>query len=151
MFCTLTPSTPQTTPHQQIPWALRTSVLQTSDPNQILSCWVRKPQKVYIFSFIVGTIIPKSVKCIHSATKPNIRIKLEEERGGAHGSDDVTTISIPKLKPTYTQNNTRKSPRANVSLQKHLVPALQSSVSGLRTLYGCGLKPGIPQLERSAQ
>ena len=27
------------------------------------------PPKVYTFSFIVGTIIPKSVKCIHSATK----------------------------------------------------------------------------------
>ena len=27
------------------------------------------PQKVYTFSFILGTIIPKSVKCIHSATK----------------------------------------------------------------------------------
>ena len=27
------------------------------------------PQKVYTFPFIVGSIIPKSVKCIHSATK----------------------------------------------------------------------------------
>ena len=27
------------------------------------------PPKVYTFSFIVGNIIPKSVKCIHSATK----------------------------------------------------------------------------------
>ena len=26
------------------------------------------PPKVYTFSFIVGNIIPKSVKCIHSAT-----------------------------------------------------------------------------------
>ena len=25
--------------------------------------------KVYTFSFIVGNIVPKSVKCIHSATK----------------------------------------------------------------------------------
>ena len=29
------------------------------------------PQKVYTFGFIVGTAIPKSVKCIHSATKVN--------------------------------------------------------------------------------
>ena len=29
----------------------------------------RSPPKVYTFSFIVGNIIPKSVKCIHSATK----------------------------------------------------------------------------------
>ena len=36
-----------------------------------LSCRVHKPQKVHTFSFIVGNIIPKSVKCIHSATKPN--------------------------------------------------------------------------------
>ena len=28
----------------------------------------RSPPKVYTFSFIVGNIIPKSVKCIHSAT-----------------------------------------------------------------------------------
>ena len=34
-----------------------------------LSCWVHKPQKVYTFSVIVGNIIPKSVKRIHSATK----------------------------------------------------------------------------------
>ena len=34
-----------------------------------LSCGVHKPQKVYTLSFIVGNIIPKSVKCIHSATK----------------------------------------------------------------------------------
>ena len=34
-----------------------------------LSSWVHKPPKVYTFSFIVGDIIPKSVKCIHSATK----------------------------------------------------------------------------------
>ena len=27
------------------------------------------PQKVYTFGFIVGTTIPKSVKCIRSATK----------------------------------------------------------------------------------
>ena len=27
------------------------------------------PPKVDTFSFIVGTIIPKSVKCIHSATE----------------------------------------------------------------------------------
>ena len=27
------------------------------------------PQKVYTFSFIVGNMIPKSVKCLHSATK----------------------------------------------------------------------------------
>ena len=27
------------------------------------------PKKVYTFSFIVGSIIQKSVKCIHSATK----------------------------------------------------------------------------------
>ena len=36
---------------------------------QLLRCWVHKPQKVYSFSFIVGNIIPKSVRCIHSATK----------------------------------------------------------------------------------
>ena len=35
----------------------------------LLSCWVHKPQKVYTFSFIEGNIIPRSVKCIHSATK----------------------------------------------------------------------------------
>ena len=35
----------------------------------ILSCCVHKPPKVYTFGFIVGDIIPKSVKCIHSATK----------------------------------------------------------------------------------
>ena len=34
-----------------------------------LSCWVHKPEKTYTFRFIVGKIIPKSVKCIHSATK----------------------------------------------------------------------------------
>ena len=35
-----------------------------------LSCRVHKPpQKVYTFAFIVGNIIPKYVKCIHSATK----------------------------------------------------------------------------------
>ena len=27
------------------------------------------PPKVYTFSFIVGSIIPKSLQCIHSATK----------------------------------------------------------------------------------
>ena len=27
------------------------------------------PPKIYTFSFIVGNIIPKSAKCIHSATK----------------------------------------------------------------------------------
>ena len=37
----------------------------------ILSRRVHKPQKVYTFSSIVGNIIPKSVKCIHSATKYN--------------------------------------------------------------------------------
>ena len=31
------------------------------------------PQNVYTFSFIAGNIIPKSVKCIHSATTQNIR------------------------------------------------------------------------------
>ena len=36
---------------------------------RLLSCWVHKRQKVYTFSFIVGTTIPESVKCIHSATK----------------------------------------------------------------------------------
>ena len=30
---------------------------------------MHKPQKVYTFSFIVGNIVPESVKCIHSATK----------------------------------------------------------------------------------
>ena len=33
------------------------------------------PQKGYTFSSIVGKIIPKSVKCIHSATKIMIRRK----------------------------------------------------------------------------
>ena len=28
---------------------------------------------MYAFSFIVGNIIPKSVKCIHSATKKGLR------------------------------------------------------------------------------
>ena len=28
-----------------------------------------RPKKVYTFRFIAGNIIPKSVKCIHSATK----------------------------------------------------------------------------------
>ena len=32
---------------------------------------------MYIFSFIVGNIIPKRIKCIHSATKP----KLNGSRG----------------------------------------------------------------------
>ena len=36
---------------------------------RVLSCRVHKPQQVYTFRFIVGNIIPKSVKCIHSATK----------------------------------------------------------------------------------
>ena len=34
------------------------------------------PQKVYTFSFIVGNIIPKSVKCIHSATKVGFGVFL---------------------------------------------------------------------------
>ena len=38
----------------------------------IIICLVAEfisPPKVYTVSFIVGNIIPKSVKCIHSATK----------------------------------------------------------------------------------
>ena len=35
------------------------------------------PPKVYTFSFIVGNIIPKSVRCIHSATKNLARGKEE--------------------------------------------------------------------------
>ena len=34
-----------------------------------LTCGVHNPPKVYTFSFIVGNVIPKSVECIHSATK----------------------------------------------------------------------------------
>ena len=34
-----------------------------------LSCCVHKPPKVYTDSFIVGNMIPKSGKCIHSATE----------------------------------------------------------------------------------
>ena len=30
---------------------------------------MHKPPKVYTFRFILGNIIPKSVKCIHSPTK----------------------------------------------------------------------------------
>ena len=30
------------------------------------------PPKVYTFSFVVGDIIPKGVKCIHSATKNSL-------------------------------------------------------------------------------
>ena len=49
------------------PSSVSRAVVMTSF--EYLSCWVHKPQKVYTFSFIVGNIIPKSVKCIHSATK----------------------------------------------------------------------------------
>ena len=34
------------------------------------------PQKVYTFGFIVGHIIPKSAKCIHSATKTKVPCSL---------------------------------------------------------------------------
>ena len=46
------------------------------------------PKKVYTLSFIVGNIIPKSVKCIHSATKPSSShitsgaLKLKKQRLG---------------------------------------------------------------------
>ena len=33
-----------------------------------------RPQKVYTFVFRVGNILPKSVKCIHSATKLGFRV-----------------------------------------------------------------------------
>ena len=39
------------------------------------------PRKVYTFSFIVGNIIPKSEKCIHSATKFRSMYKLLGQTG----------------------------------------------------------------------
>ena len=48
---------------------LRNVSIKGSTQASILSCRVSKPPKVYTFSFIVGNVIPKSVKCIHSATK----------------------------------------------------------------------------------
>ena len=45
---------------------LRLLRVESSSPK--LSCWVHKPPKVHTFSVIVGNIIQKSVKCIHSAT-----------------------------------------------------------------------------------
>ena len=42
--------------------------------DRILVAEFHKPQKVYTFPFIVGSIIPKSVKCIHSATKLTLNL-----------------------------------------------------------------------------
>ena len=39
-----------------------------AEPHYLVAEFI-SPPKVYAFSFIVGNIIPKSVKCIHSATK----------------------------------------------------------------------------------
>ena len=39
---------------------------------------------MYIFSFIVGSIIPKSVKCIHSATKVNSQEQLPSSSPQLH-------------------------------------------------------------------
>ena len=37
------------------------------------------PPKVYTFSFIVGDLIPKSLKCIHSATKSGVWVSAPVE------------------------------------------------------------------------
>ena len=56
---------------------------KTSDLVKICYCFrvlvaeFISPQKFYTFSFIVGNIIPKSVKCIHSATM-GLRVSREE-------------------------------------------------------------------------
>ena len=48
---------------------------------------------MYTFSFIVGHIIPKSVKCIHSATKVLHRLVCPEIRVGS-GSFQGSTPSL---------------------------------------------------------
>ena len=56
--------------------ALHNSVAEFISPQKcalLVLKWVVLSQKVYTFSFKVGSIIPKSVKCIHSATKVNMK------------------------------------------------------------------------------
>ena len=55
----------------------------------LLSCL---SQKVYTFSFIVGSIIPKSVKCIHSATKTK-----DVSHSEVHGTEHTCVYMVEKL------------------------------------------------------
>ena len=61
---------------------------------------VHEPQKVYTFSFKVASIIPKSVKCIHSATKVTI---CSEPRTA---TSTTTTLLSPgrAYEPFYFRN-----------------------------------------------
>ena len=62
-------SEPRTSMKQLRTWAYGELKVKALTLPSGLSCCVHKPQKVYTFSFIVDNIIPKSIKCIHSATK----------------------------------------------------------------------------------
>ena len=53
------------------------------------------PPKVYTFSFIVGNIIPKSVKCIHSATKKQKQPRNSGERRGYGAPHPAIKIQSP--------------------------------------------------------
>ena len=54
---------------------------------------------MYTFSFIVGNIIPKSVKCIHSATKSTWINRRTEgvERSTAHTADGSKARRLPSI------------------------------------------------------
>ena len=56
------------------------------------------PKKVYTFSFTVGDTIPKSVKCIHSATKKEFTAHMgrlcDESNETAHGKQKKNANSI---------------------------------------------------------
>ena len=49
------------------------------------------PPKVYTFSFILGNIIPKSVKCVHSAT---YKFRLEIGLGGARLQRSAALVAL---------------------------------------------------------
>ena len=57
-------------------------------PRAFLVAEFISPKKGYTFSFILGSIIPKSVKCIHSATKLRdlyLPLRLQDVRESAQG------------------------------------------------------------------
>ena len=60
-------------------------------PHDFLVAEFISPKKVYTFSFIVGGIILKSVKCIHSATKTSST--LESPRFEVHRTTTETLCS----------------------------------------------------------
>ena len=51
---------------------------------------------MYTFSFVVGNIIPKSVKCIHSATKLGSRVEGFGVEVSGYFVEGLTGFRVPK-------------------------------------------------------